>query len=335
MHERIKKMIERKNYVTPEMIRLAKNQDVFDILVRDGVPMTHSNGIYRLREHDSLVITPSKGFYWFSQGYGSRNPIMFYMKVYGLEFVKAVYHVLDVINLDYTHMSIDDLKRNKEKAKKLDDKKEFILSEKADNNRKVFAYLTKTRCIDRELVNKLIEQGSLYQDDKYGNVVFLGKDYDGNVRSAFRRTTFTGDDLSFKSSEQVGSKKEYRFRIENENSSIVNVFESEIDLLSYITMRKDYDTEENYLSLGGVSEKALEAFLENRQDIQEINICTDNDLKGHEFYGKVIEDYGDRYLVTREIPVNKDFNEDLVKGERYRERRNEVKAFTKDEEFEF
>ncbi len=51
-------------------------------------------------------------------------------------------------------------------------KKEFIMPQKAADNKRIFAYLTKQRCISPQVVNELIKSNLLYQDIK-GNAVFL------------------------------------------------------------------------------------------------------------------------------------------------------------------
>ena len=62
---------------------------------------------------------------------------------------------------------------------KLPQAKELVLPERADNMRKVFAYLCQTRRLDSKLVSELAHNGLLYQD-KRGNAVFLHKDENGN-----------------------------------------------------------------------------------------------------------------------------------------------------------
>ena len=54
-------------------------------------------------------------------------------------------------------------------------KPEFIMPEKGADSRRVFSYLTKTRCIDPSIVNAFIRSGLLYQDTK-GNAVYLHKE---------------------------------------------------------------------------------------------------------------------------------------------------------------
>ena len=319
------RVMDKKVYIEPNLVKIAAEQDVFDILSRDGVPMKLTSGVYRHREHDSMVISPGKGFYWFSQDYGSKNPIDYYVKVEGMSFASAAYHVLEVMNYDFTRKDIvisDSFAANPNYIHG-----EFSLPMKAENNKNVYAYLTKTRSLDKQLVNNLLDKGLIYQDMKYNNAVFVGKDYDGNIVSAFKRSTRTYGNYNFKSGDESGSMKEYRFRIENPTNATVNVFESEIDLLSYLSMLPELARNENYIALGGVSDKALTAFLKSNAAIEHINVCTDNDEAGHRFCSKIAEELGKNYYITREIPINKDFNEDLVKGLQYERNRIDVIVF--------
>lgn len=79
----------------------------------------------------------------------------------------------------------------REKAVKPPEKKEFKLPERADGKfARAFAYLTKTRCLDPEIVQQCFKSGMIYEDVKH-NVVFVGMDSDGNAAYATRRSTLT------------------------------------------------------------------------------------------------------------------------------------------------
>ena len=69
---------------------------------------------------------------------------------------------------------------------------------------------------------------------------------------------------------------------------------------------------QNYLSLGGVSPKALESFLSERTDIESIFIATDNDEAGNRAAEKFAELLPKEKSVYRFLPQAKDWNEDLV-----------------------
>lgn len=314
-----------KKYIDPNLVKIAQEQDVFDILSRDGVPMVYSNHTYRHRLHDSLVITPKKGFYWFSRQTGSKSPIDYYMLVEGMEFTEATEKVLKVMNYNFDKKDI--VIQNEPSKETSHIIQDFSLPEKAEHNRNVYAYLTKTRGLDRELITEMINKGLIYQDKEYNNAVFVGKDYDGNIVSAFKRITLSNPkSTSFSKGDVAGSKKEFRFRIENPSNKTVNVFEAEIDMLSYISMQPKIARNENYIALGGVSDKALLEFLDHR-NVENINVCSDNDAAGHRFCKEIADKLGDKYYITREIPRCKDFNQDLVKGIPYKRNRIDVVTF--------
>ena len=328
--ERKEKMENKKiKYIDPELVKIANSQDVFDILKRTGEPLKKVGREYRHREHDSLVVTPGKGFYWFSKNYGSKSPINYFEHVHELDFVSATTKVLEAMNYDFSMQNI--VIETDEVSNPLYISNDFILPERADDNKRAFAYLVKTRHIDKDLVSSMMRKGIIYQSKKYNNLVFLGKDYEGNIASAFTRTTLTKTDkASWTRGDARGSKKEFRFRIENRTNKIVNVFESEIDMLSYLSMQDKYARNENYVSLGGVTDKAILKFLENRTDIEEINICTDNDEAGHRFASEISQKLGRNYHITRELPIGKDFNEDLVNGLKYSRNRIDMLIFDTD-----
>lgn len=316
-------------YIDSEIVKIANNQDVFDILKRSGEPLKKVGREYRHREHNSLVITPGKGFYWFSQNYGSKSPINYFQKVHELDFVSATTKVLEAMNYDYSLQNI--VVEKEEYNNPLYISGDFEIPEKAEDNKRVFAYLVKTRHIDKDIVSSMISEGLIYQSEKYNNLVFLGKDYKGNIVSAFTRTTLTNtENASWTRGDARGSKKEFRFRIENPTNKLVNVFESEIDILSYLSMQDKYARNENYVSLGGVTDKAIIAFLENRDDIEYVNICTDNDEAGHKFARELSQKLGRNYHVTREVPIGKDFNEDLKAGLKYSRNRIDMLIFDAD-----
>ena len=90
-------------YIPADMIELARSQDVFDILQRTGEPLFQKDGQWRSVEHDSLVVTPGKGYYWFSRAEGSKSPIDYFVNVHGMGFQEAARTVLEAIHRDVTY----------------------------------------------------------------------------------------------------------------------------------------------------------------------------------------------------------------------------------------
>lgn len=124
----------------------------------------------------------------------------------------------------------------------------------------------------------------------------------------------------------TGSKKQYSFRLTNENSTEVHLFECAIDLLSFATLAK-IDGEDwrklNLVSLSGVyspkreMEKSkvpvtLEKLLEKNQQINRIVLHFDNDIAGRKATKTLEILLKDRYEVVDEPPKSgKDFNDFL------------------------
>ena len=59
------------------------------------------------------------------------------------------------------------------------------------------------------------------------------------------------------------------------------VFEAPIDLLSFLSATGDGWETHHYISLGGVSEKALMQYLADHKNIRKIYLCLDNDTAGN------------------------------------------------------
>ena len=66
----------------------------------------------------------------------------------------------------------------------------------ADNAKRVFAYLCKTRGLDYELVKSLVQSGAVAQEQKTGNVLFKFTDEHGKTVGA----------------EKVGTSTEHKFK---------------------------------------------------------------------------------------------------------------------------
>lgn len=138
-------------------------------------------------------------------------------------------------------------------------KKPFTLppATKGRYNR-VFAYLCKTRGIDKEVVAEFIHQNMLYEDT-FHNCVFVGYDRDNNPAYATKRGTLTGK--AFKG-EVEGSQK-IGIYIDN-GSPKLWIDEAIIDCMSVMTLLRlnglDYKAY-NYLSLGCLSDRALQYWL--------------------------------------------------------------------------
>ena len=111
----------------------------------------------------------------------------------------------------------------------------FELPEANDNMRRVFAYLIKQRCIDRDVLSWFAHKKLIYEDAKYHNAVFVGADKDGKPRHAHKKSTSINDS-SYRGN-QTGSEAAFSFNHVG-GSNKIYVFEAPIDMLSYISLNR-------------------------------------------------------------------------------------------------
>ena len=196
------------------------------------------------------------------------------------------------------------------------------MPEKSDTNDHVIRYLT-GRGIDENLIDACIHRDVLYETELYHNCVFIGHDENGIARYGCYRST---NDLKMMR-DLAGSDKRYSFRTNSEGSDL-HVFESPIDLLSYMTlmnMRTGRWLAEPMLSLGGVYKPsddpskrkvpaALQNMLENHPEVTTIHLHLDNDAVGHGAAQGIMKGLEGRFQVWNQPPrKGKDLNDLLQK----------------------
>jgi len=262
---------------------------------------------WQLVEHDSLKLSNDKWF-WFSQRIGGASALDFLVKVRGMDFVNAVNSICGNEFIAYTA-------RTKPKVNSESQRKDFILPKKHRDNFKVIAYL-QSRGIDREIIDRCIADGKLYESEKYHSCVFVGTNTDNEVKFACLR----GTSSTFKQDIE-GSSKQYGFTAPTKNAdkAILIVCESPIDVLAQATLDKKaglvWDKFQR-LSLGGISDAPLMKYLENHSEIDSIALCLDNDKAGQTaalIIKNKLEKMNEKYKVLIAPPfVGKDYNEMLI-----------------------
>lgn len=292
----------------------AKQHDAYSYLrladPNELVRLSHNE--YCLRSHDSFKLSNKNGvwlWYWYSRDFGGRSAVDYLIKVKGYNFIDAV----EEVNRVMKGMSPSFFIEEKEE-------KQFKLPAKNTNADVVIAYLV-SRGIDRKLVEFLIENGMLYQNRKHGSVVFVGFDDTGKPAHASYRAT--GKDATAKG-DYAASNKEYAFRLEKEKADTVRVFESAIDLLSYVTLcgiwGKSLENE-SLISTAGISASrndeiklplALNRYLENHPETETILLHFDNDAAGRRCAEQIKKKLSNCFRVRYVIPKQgKDYNEYL------------------------
>lgn len=291
---------------TQYQINKAKNMDLLDYIRQRGYSIIQSStSEYRLKEHDSLVISNNK-WMWFSQDIGG-DILDFVTKYEGKGFKEAMEILLEEKGQEKVKEYVSNTVS--EKVKNISE-----LPEKAENYRRLFAYLNKTRKIDVSIIQDMINDGKLYQEKKYNNCVFLGKNNDEEVKYCLEIGT-----NSYKKykGEIEGSNKAYGVELCSfSESNKVYIYESIIDAMSHATIIKNQGgnyKEHSRISLGCVGYVKLEQFLKDNPNVKVIVSCLDNDKAGIMMTKKIKEKYSEKgYIVKRMLPIKKDFNDDLV-----------------------
>lgn len=152
----------------------------------------------------------------------------------------------------------------------------------------------------------------IYESRHYHNVVFKGNDKNGVTRFASMRGVFDKQGKPFKC-DVTGNDKNYGFNVVNENSTELVVFEAAIDLMSYVDIFTDYES--NKLALGMLADAPLETFLREHPQITSIRFCLDGDEPGRKAAAELMRKYYELGYEVEDCPPPagyKDYNEWLV-----------------------
>ena len=276
---------------TQAQIDKANAVDLEKFLRAQGETLVRSGKEYRWKAHDSLTVYGNK---WFrhSQSKGGL-PVDFVMEFYGKSFPEAV------------QMLTGEPGEAKPEADPAPSPA-FRLSLRNVTNANILNYLTQERKLSPSLVNFFIAAGDIYEDAAHHNVVFVGRDADGHPRYASSR----GINEKFRQ-DAAGAEKAFGFAHRGTDKQLL-VFEAPIDLLSFIELFPKNWQQHNYLSLGGVSGKALRQFLSERPDVERVFLCLDADKAGEDACKRLTALLPDTVSVTRIQPCMKDWNDVLV-----------------------
>jgi hypothetical protein len=286
--------------ISKSQVEYAKSVDLLDYLQRHEPDNLKKVGrSYQLKDHDSFSISNGK-WNWFSQGVGcSKSTALNYLtKVRGYDFKEAVRLLAEDRGIAY-----------EPPPRSPPERRPLLLPTRNSNTRRVSAYL-QTRGIDKATIDECVKAGSLYESAFYHNCVFVGRSSTNRIKYAAMRGTNT----DFKQ-DAFGSDKHFGFTIppKGEAAESVSVFESPIDAMSYRTLiNNGLQVADTFLlSLGGVSDIALRQFLSCHKGIEEIVVCTDNDVAGNEAFERISKTFD--IPVKRDKPqFGKDWNDSLL-----------------------
>lgn len=277
-----------------------------DFLQRQGEKLLPSGREKRLDSDRSITV---RGNRWYDHSAESGGfAIDFVRQFYGLSYPEAVTMLLGGEQGEIYRPA---------KAKKEEPKKPFALPPAHTDMRRVYAYLVKTRLIDREVVSFFAKQKLLYEScekskdgtKKYHNGVFVGVDEKGIARHAHKRGLYT-EGVGFKGNVD-GCDPRYSFHWIGESDALY-VFEAPVDMLSYITLYPREWQQHSYVALCGVGGQAMLWMLEQYPQLRKVALCLDNDEAGHKASERLKNELLEKgYTSERILSQSKDWNDDL------------------------
>lgn len=304
------------NKFTDQELDICRSTDMAALAESLGYTVTHHHKWQTLKEAQHIVIKQNARYYDnYKKEWG--DAVTFVQEHKNLSFPEAVEFLL-AFNGQARDQPVKQVPKvvHQEKSAPA----EFTLPAPNDEYKKVFSYLRK-RGIAYQVIKNFVDAGLLYEDKDHHNCVFVGKDADGKAVFAFKRGTYDKDGVAFKG-DVDGSNKDIAFRLPCDPSlDMVRVYESPIDLMSDMTMRRFITS--NCVALCCLGDNALETYLKENPHIKRIDLCLDNDKWGRQAAERFKEKYEKSGYEVRDFtpPKGKDWNEYLqIKNEKKRER---------------
>lgn len=305
-----------KKYISPEKLTEVKKIDLLTYLYNyePNELIRYGRDAFGTKTHSSLTIR--NGLWtWWVKGIGGRTALDYLIKVEDMDFIDAALLIDECIT------------QSPPSAKKmricLYDKMNFRLPPASPFPSQMYSYLIDERHIDREIVTYYFQRDKIFEAKNDHAVIFVGYNDDNKACFASKRsiTNTVRRNIS-------GSDKRFSFRLDNDSSQVVHIFESPIDLMSFQTlqkMKKQNWNEDNYLSIGGalltgndISKSeipvALQWFLMSHPQIKTLVLYLDNDRAGMETSEQIKYHLSDRYEILDYRPKYcKDMNEILTR----------------------
>lgn len=289
--------------ITNEMIEQARHADLGEYFKQNGYEIEQRRDELHIKGFGGLYIdADTNEWYCFSQPdkKGGKNAVNCLTDILGMDFKTAV---SELVGDSYSRPL------SRESISLPPTKRELVIPERADNMRKVFAYLCQTRKIDSKIVSDLARSGLLYQD-KRGNAVFVHRDENGKIIGAELQGTSSYQ--RFKGVAAGTSDSLFSVKIGTPNRAYI--FESAIDLLSFRQLANPAKIENSVLvSMAGLKPNSLKTLSERELKLY---ACVDNDEAGIKFTNNNGLIPCNRILAKNSV---KDFNELLQTIERNRE----------------
>ncbi len=157
----MRRTYEKKRFYTQEQFETALSVDLLEFLQRRGYEFKKCGSEYHMKEHDSFVVSNGK-WNWNSRGIAGGTAITFLTKVENMSYVDAVLYLCgEQYSAIRTNIINNTLPPEPTKPKDL------IIPPANNTEKHAFAYLTKTRLIDKDIISDLMKKGMIYESLEY------------------------------------------------------------------------------------------------------------------------------------------------------------------------
>lgn len=291
-------------HFTDEQKLRANSVDLVDFLQRQGEKLLPSGREKRLVSDKSITV---RGNEWYDHANEQGGfAIDFVQEFYDVSFPEAVTKLLGgEQGVSYQPTA------QKTKVPS----KAFELPPAHTDMRRAYAYLMKSRFIDRDVLTYFAKAKLIYEDSEHHNAVFVGTDENGVARHAHKKSTNTlGENFRIN---VEGSNPAYSFHhtgqcLSGSTSNRLYVFEAPIDMLSFLSLHPKNWEQHSFVCLCGLSEHAMMKMLEQNPQLDHVVLCLDQDAAGIEAAEKFYDIISDKLLQCGCVKSqNKDWNEDL------------------------
>lgn len=254
------------------ILKLARETHIKDFCDANGIVLKqedkHQN--YRYEGFGGLIVKENY-FVHFSDSQKGGNTVDFVMLIKNCDFKNAIEMITGIAPTN-----------NQTITKNIKATKQFILPTRSPDNKRAIAYLSQKRKIDYEIIKEFINKDLLYQDNN-NNVTFVWKDFDNKIVGANQRGTI--DKKDFKRN-VPGSNFDIGFTYLIGKPLQLLIFESAIDLLSVLTLKKIKKQRFNnslLIATCNLNDRPIINALNHFDTIEKIFICYDNDQYAKEF----------------------------------------------------
>lgn len=307
---------------------IIENIAIADLLSTEGFEVIPRGRKLTVKGHDSLVITPDKKvFTWNSRGFGG-SVIDLYMGLHNCDARTAMTALRKQLpEYEKGRSKPYQPRPSPTKPPAPEAQKSVSLSLPAEDKskwRRIYAYLISTRKITPTIVKWLVQEKTIYPDER-GNLCYLGRDAKGEINYCARKGTLTPRDGK-KGYRNVVEGSDYQKRcVMNQSPSHTKlvVTEAAVDAWSFASMLEIHGLDHKaytYLSLETTYEGPLGIFLDENPQIRTIYLAQDADESGiksrincrklleeKDFTGRVIDK-----LPNANAPGAKDWNDALI-----------------------